>query len=285
MAEGKGQGQRRKGREGRGVVIGTIERKGPSRISIVLVEPKVAGNIGAVARVMLNFDMDDLVLVRPCERGDTDFKRAMHADKVLKMAKVHDDLASALKGCDYVVGTSDSATQHDRKHLRKAVTPRDLVDHLENIPGKVAILFGREDYGLYNRELELCDMFVTIPNSERYPTMNLSHSVAVILYELFMNKAKVWKPTTSSEFERGKLIELFERYMDTIEFPSFKRRNAVTMFKRIIGRADVSKWEFYTLMGVFSRAVKKITRISAGLDVKKPKAPRRPGSKKSRKHP
>jgi len=122
-------------------------------------------------------------------------------------------------------------------------------------------MFGREDFGLFNSELERCDMFVSIPNSEKYPTMNLSHAVAVVLYELFLSKAEVWKPTSSSDFERSKLKEMFEAYMDAIEFPAHKRRNARTMFKRIVGRADISKWEFYTLMGVFSRAIKKIERV------------------------
>jgi tRNA/rRNA methyltransferase len=238
-------------------------KKAPARISIVLVEPKVAGNIGAVARAMLNFDMDDLVLIKPCERGQESFSRAMHADKVLKMARVYDDLGKALKGYNFIVGTSDTSTQVDRKHLRKAVTPKGLMEHLQNIPGKVAILFGREDFGLYNTELEKCDLLVTIPNSDKYPVMNLSHAVAVILYELFLARAEIWKPTTSSTFERGKLLEMFKVYMETIEFPPHKRKNAVTMFKRIIGRSDISRWEFYTLMGVFSRAVKKINRIGA----------------------
>ena len=240
------------------------EAAGPQRLSIVLVEPKVAGNIGAVARAMLNFDIDDLVLVRPCERGQESFKRAMHADKVLEMARVYDSLDDALKGFNYIVGTSDQTTQIDRKHLRKAVTPKELMEHLKKVTGKVAILFGREDFGLFNTELERCDIFVSIPNSEKYPTMNLSHAVAVILYEIFLNKTEVWKPTASSEFERSKLMELFNVYMDAIEFPSFKRKNATTMFKRIMGRADISKWEFYTLMGVFSRAIKKIDRVSKG---------------------
>jgi len=238
-------------------------KKAHSRISIVLVEPKVAGNIGAVARAMLNFDMDDLVLIKPCERGQESFSRAMHADKVLKMARVYDDMGKALKGYNFIVGTSDTSTQVDRKHLRKAVTPKELMEHLKNIPGKVALVFGREDFGLYNTELEKCDILVTIPNSVKYPVMNLSHAVAVILYELFLARAEIWKPTKSTNFERGKLLEMFKVYMETVEFPPHKRRNAITMFKRIIGRSDISKWEFYTLMGVFSRAIKKINRIGA----------------------
>ena len=213
---------------------------------------------------MLNFDIDDLVLVRPCERGQESFKRAMHADKVLEMARVYDSLDEALKGYSYIVGTSDQSTQIDRKHLRKAVPPKELMEHLKNVPGKVAILFGREDFGLFNKELERCDIFVSIPNSDKYPTMNLSHAVAVVLYELFLNKAEVWRPTASSDFERSKLMELFVAYLEAIEFPSFKRKNAITMFKRIVGRADISKWEFYTLMGVFARAIKKIDRIQKG---------------------
>lgn len=235
--------------------------EGPSRISIVVVEPKFQGNIGAVARAMKNFDVSDLVLVNPCEVGDEAYQRAMHSKDILENVRVFDDLEKALEDFDYVIATTREATTSDKKHLRKSVSPEDLVEHLKNVEGRAAILFGREDYGLYNTEIGKCDIVVTIPTSDGHPVMNLSHAVAIILYEIYLARAFIWKPPPSSDFERGKLEEIFDRYLDAIGWPEHKKPKTALMLKRIVGRADVSKWEFHTLMGVFHQAIKSMDHL------------------------
>jgi TrmH family RNA methyltransferase len=250
------------------------------RLSIVLVQPKFPGNIGAVARVMKNFDVQDLVLVDPCPVDEEAYQRAMHATDILEKARRFKDPDEALPDLGYLVGTSRESTRSDKKHLRKAISPRELVAHLSKIEGTVSILFGREDFGLFNSEIARCDILVTIPASKEYPVLNVSHAVAVVLYELYMSKAKVWKPPPSTDFEREKMVELFGTYLDTVGYPAHKRKKATVMLKRIIGRADVSKWEFHTVMGLFSQAIKKINRLEAK---KRPKGKARgKGRKKAR---
>lgn len=228
-------------------------------VSVILVEPKVEGNIGAAARAMKNFGISDLRLVKPCDVGDDAYKRAMHAGDVLDNARSFKNLDVALKDIDYIIGTSGIESISDKKYLRKNITPKELASKTTEIEGMSGVLFGREDFGLYNAELEKCDVVVTIPSHPDYPILNLSHSVAVILYELFVTKAKRTGTRKASGFERDKLIEHFENFLEYIEYPEHKRKNTTVMFQRVLGRAALSKWEFHCLMGVFSRAMNQIS--------------------------
>jgi TrmH family RNA methyltransferase len=225
---------------------------------IILVEPKTEGNIGAVARIMKNFGFTQMGLVKPCEIGDVAFKRAMHAGDVLETRKEFDTLESCLKNVDYIVGTSGIESVSDRKYLRKNITPKEFVALNNDINGKVGILFGREDFGLYNSELERCDTVITIPSHPEYPILNLSHSVGIVLYELFQSKSARVETKKATGFERDKLIEQFEMFLDSIDYPEHKRKNTTVMLQRILGRAAISKWEFHCFMGVFSRAMNSL---------------------------
>jgi TrmH family RNA methyltransferase len=123
-----------------------------------------------------------------------------------------------------------------------------------SVKGEVALVFGREDYGLYNDELELADALVNIPTGDEYPIMNLSHAVAVVCYELFQPTAKRVKPRDSAPVEKEKLNEFFDDLLDSIDYPSHRRRNTKLMWRRMMGRAVPTKWEFYTLAGVLKDA-------------------------------
>jgi TrmH family RNA methyltransferase len=223
--------------------------------NIILVEPKTEGNIGAVARVMKNFGFAQIRLVKPCEIGDVAFKRAMHAGDVLESRQEFDSLESCLKDIDYIVGTSGIESISDRKYLRKNITPKEFIALSKDVNGNVGILFGREDFGLYNSELEKCDAVITIPSHPEYPILNLSHSVGIILYELFQPESTRIETKKASGFERDKLIDQFEKFLDYIDYPNHKKKNTKVMLQRILGRAAISKWEFHCFMGVFSRAM------------------------------
>jgi TrmH family RNA methyltransferase len=253
--------------------------KGP-RFSVVLVEPKFQGNIGAVARAMKNFDVEDLVLARAPPLDEEAYQRAMHSKEILDKARRYKTVSRALSSFDYLVGTTKESTRSDKKHLRKSIPPRELADHLRTETGRIGLLFGREDFGLFNDELERCDIIVTIPASDVYPVLNLSHAVTVVLYELYLHKASIWKPPASSGFERDKMMEMFSAYMGSIEYPEHKRRKASIMLKRVIGRANVSKWEFHTVMGLFHKAIKKIDRLEKGAKGRKAKG--RPKARKAK---
>jgi len=230
--------------------------KGPE-FSVVLVGPKFQGNIGLIARLMRNFGVKDLRLVDAPELRSQAWKRAMHGRRVLEAARSFKTLDEALKDIDFVVGTTGIPSKHDKKHLRNAVTPRDFVGRIGRVGGRVGLLFGRENFGLFNEELQKCDLLVSIPADREYPILNISHAVAIVLYELFQPRARPHKALKASGFEKEVAIRKFRELLELIDYPEYKKPLTEIMFRRIMGRAALSEWEFFTLMGVFSKAIRK----------------------------
>jgi len=228
-------------------------------IKVVLVHPQSEGNIGAVARAMMNFGLRDLVRVAPeCKVGLEARRRAMHASEVvLDRAKTYKSLRGALSGSDMVIGTTGVKTKNAKKFGRIAVTPREFVEKIKEFDGTVALLFGQEDFGLDRETISKCDILVTIPASDDYPIMNISHAASIVFYELFLGGAEVWKSSTAAEMEIGLLVKQFESLLDAVDYPAHKRKKTSVMFRRIIGRAVVSKWEYHTTMGVLKEAIRK----------------------------
>lgn len=230
--------------------------------SVVLVEPKYEGNIGAVARAMKNFGLKNLVLINPPELGAETYKRAMHAADIIENAKVSRVFDDAMKKYDLVVGTSGVTGINDKNYLRLPMEPKEFVERVQEIDGRVALLFGREDFGLLNEELAKCDIVVTIPASEKYSVMNVSHAATIIFYELFQaktgTKAGTKKPRKASNFEKETMYRFFDRLIDGIDYPEHKKENTKMMFRRLMGRALPSKWEFYIMMGVLSKSLRRM---------------------------
>lgn len=239
-----------------------VDKKALPTFHIVLVEPKYSGNIGAVARAMMNFDVEKMYLVNPCELDSICYARAMHATKILDNAKTFPSFKDAIKGLDYLVATSSVESKTDKRHLRNPVLLEDFAEKVFNVQGKVGLVFGREDYGLFNEEIAACDIMLKIPTSEQYPSLNLSHAVTVVLYSLYLRKAYIPKRRRPmGPVEKEKLYEFFGQLLDDIEYPVHKKEHTSIMFKRIMGRAMPSKWEYHTLMGIFSRTRGKIKRL------------------------
>ncbi len=155
------------------------------RFAFVLFRPQSAGNIGAAARALKNMGFDDLRLVAPGSLNNREATAmAVHADDVLARATVYPDLAAALADCSVAVGTSSR-----RGGYRSRAYPlRAAAAELAAVAGsnKIAIVFGREDRGLTNRELKLCNRLITIPTAPEYPSLNLAQAVVVVAYELMM---------------------------------------------------------------------------------------------------
>ncbi|MBC7108288.1 MAG: RNA methyltransferase [Methanomassiliicoccales archaeon] len=225
---------------------------------VVLVNPKNDGNIGAIARVMGNFDFQDLYLVNPCQITEEAYKRAKHAVDILRDARIVETLDDAIKECSLVVGTSGVTTPSEKNFMRIPLTPKEFAEKTKTSEGRIALLFGREDYGLSQEELMKCDILVHIPASSQYPVLNISHAAAIIFYEIFLVGARSFTLTEASEIEKEKLHEFFSDLLDAIGYPQFRKERTKIMFRRLVGRAVPSRWEFYTLMGVIGDAVKKI---------------------------
>ncbi len=230
-------------------------------VRVVLVEPKNEGNVGAVARAMKNFGAEDLVLVNPCPLGTEARKRAMHGAGVLEAARIVTDFEAAADGADLLVGTSGIDTNSEKRFARIAVTPKDLATRVAAMDGIVALAFGREDYGLLDEEILRCDLLVTIPASAEYPILNLSHAAAILLYEWHAGTARPRARRKASALEKETLHEAFADLLEVTAYPPHKRERTRVMFRRLIGRAVPSAWEFHALMGVLQRATKRIRRL------------------------
>lgn len=237
------------------------KKKPLSFFYVVLVEPKYSGNIGAVARAMMNFEIEHLYLVNPCELDNVCYARAMHATTILDNAKTFTCFNDAVKDLDYLVATSSIESKTDKRHLRNPLFLEEFSEKIFNVKGKVGLIFGREDYGLFNEEIAACDIMLKIPTSESYLSLNLSHAVTIVLYSIYLQNAYIPKRRrVMGSLEKQKLFEFFSQLLDDIEYPAHKKEHTKIMFKRIMGRAMPSKWEFHTLMGVLSKTLGTIRR-------------------------
>lgn len=225
---------------------------------VVLVEPKIEGNIGAVARSMRNFGMDRLVLVNPCDIGEEAVRRAKWGKDVLDSARIVGSLDDVLSSVDFAVGSSSIDTESEKKFARISVSPEELIDRIKDLEGLVALLFGREDHGLLKEEIAGCDLLVKIPANKEYPVLNISHAAAIILYDIFRSEATKKGTREASGNEKELLHSHFRQLLDQIGYPEHKKERTLTMFRRMMGRAVPSKWEYHALMGVFSRTMRRI---------------------------
>lgn len=228
-----------------------------AQFRVVLVEPLNDGNVGAVARAMRNFGLEELVLVRPCALGEEATKRAMHGIDILKKARTVYSEEEALRDADFVAATSGVATSNEKNFARISLSPRDFAEKVKDSDSRIALLFGREDFGLPKEIIKRSDFLITIPASPSYSILNISHAAAIVFYELFATGVERWRPREAGELEKEKLFEYFSILLDATDYPPHKREKTKVMFRRMINRAVPSTWEFHTLMGVFDGAVKK----------------------------
>ncbi len=227
-------------------------------IRIVLVGSKFEGNVGAVARSMANFDIDELYLVGPCDIGDDAYRRAKHGSYILDNAVVTDSLDDALNDCFLVVGTSGITTKGDSNYTRIPVPLREFAQHTTGYEEKIAFVFGREDIGLYQEELNKCDVLVHVSTSETHPTLNISHAATIVMYEMFMTETMVRRPEPADHNEKELMFGFFEELMDAVDYPENRRENTSVMFRRMMGRSIPSKYEYNTIMGIFGDAFRII---------------------------
>ncbi|WP_394346212.1 RNA methyltransferase [Methanolobus halotolerans] len=226
-------------------------------LKIVLVEPLYQGNVGSVARAMKNFGFFDLVLVNPCRLEVEARAMSSHAWDLLENATVVSSLSDAIADSSIVIGTSGVSGSKFDEHLRvPAFSPREVKESLSGIDGNVAVLFGREDQGFNREELRLCDMIMTIPTSEVYPIMNLSHAVAVVLYE--MSGMTTGELPLADAFDVRLLHTHFAEVLDDINYPEHKKEKTKLMLKRIFGRACLLEREVQTLRGIMRRIQKNL---------------------------
>ncbi|MDY6773761.1 MAG: TrmJ/YjtD family RNA methyltransferase [Candidatus Nanohaloarchaea archaeon] len=214
----------------------------------IVLEPEYEGNAGFIARLAENFDIDELVFVNPqCDFGTEAEARASHAADRLRSSRVVEDLEDAIGGLDFLIGTTGIKPSEDNV-LRSGIGPGEMA---EKIPedAAVGILLGREGKGLSNEELDLCDFVVSIPTSEDYPVMNLSHAAAVVFYKLYT--ADEADRSSSSRERRQVLENLFKGVTESLDWNESRKEKTLRAFRNVLGRAYATDRELQLLLGAF----------------------------------
>ncbi len=233
-------------------------------ISIVLVEPRGAGNIGSTARAMKNNGLSDLVLVNPCDyNNDECLSMACNATEIVRGARVFGGLKEAISGFGFVAATT-----------RRLGKVRDPVLNLhEAVPGilemarknNVAVLFGREDRGLKNIELELCNILFELPAHGDYPSLNLSHAVFLLAHHLFVSKNEFFKDETIEAAPMEEVEKMYvhmEEALRALEYGDKGGGGLLKLIKRnfrkILGRTALMPREVNMLRGIFSQIICRV---------------------------
>jgi len=235
-------------------------REALSRVRVVLVEPQEPMNVGAVARAMRNFGLARLYLVNPAPRVGPPWAReaywlAVHAEEILDRAVAVDSLMEALADVQLVVAT----TGRPRELYPAPVVPAwEVPARVLSVEGEVALVFGRETFGLTNEELALAHVIGTIPTAPEQPSLNLAQAVVVFAYELF--KAAVGE----GRFPREELAQVaaleafFEdlgRYVLEIGFTDQNRfPHAMRRLRRIFHKARLTPGEVQMLRGLLHQS-------------------------------
>ncbi len=222
------------------------------KVSVVLIHPKYGGNIGAVARLMHNNGLSNLIIAGKDELPEEAWVYAMHSGDILRNSRRIDSLSEIREEFEILVATSSVDSYNGRKFRRHSYSPEEFWKKHINSTGKVAIVFGREDDGLHNGEIDACDCFVNIPANPEYPVYNLSQSVAVLLYEMFkqaVSSTTIEKVSGSKDIEM--LISRIEEAMQLTSYPDYKEKNTTVMLRRLMARASLTETEYHKLMGIF----------------------------------
>ena len=231
-----------------------------SNIYIVFVECETPGNIGFLARTMANFGLKNLVLINPPTLTPEAYYQATHGKYIVENALVYPTLDEFYqsKRIDFKIASTGVAGG-SYNLSRIPLKPEQLAENI-NINNKIAILFGREGDGLTNKEIEDCDICVSIPTDPTYPILNISHAAAIILYELFKNKHEyaVEGLEESTALEKEYLIKDMSELIEKLDIPEHKKKNGLKTFKNIVNRAFITGREAHTLKGILRRLKNKL---------------------------
>ncbi len=235
-------------------------RKNFSNLKIILVEPNGPLNVGSVARLCSNFDVDELRMVSPkCDIFSLEAKKmALRGMKYLDQCKIFDNLERAIFDCDLVLATCGRIDVEKNIVFESSEDIFKWISSFKKIKN-LAIVFGREDRGLTNDELLLANKTFNIPTSQNNPSLNLSHAVSIVLYEL--NKSfkrdlnmelEVFNLASSKQIQESflEIEELLLRVGYLLEHTS---RLKIRKFKKYILRANTSMNEINTLRGIVNQ--------------------------------
>ena len=226
---------------------------------IVLVNTQLPENLGATARSMLNFQFERLRVINPkfSMNNEKIIPVCAGADKVIKKIKVFKKFSDSIKDFNYVIATSNRV----RSQKKNVISFRKLKEIISK-NFKVAIVFGPEKSGLDNEDLSLCDYTIKINSNQKFSSLNLSHAVAIVCYNLFTlllkksdsNKEK-YIENVAKKNELLSFYKILEETLDNSNFFNVKERKKITFqkIKNIFCKYKMSSEEVRTLISIFKK--------------------------------
>ena len=227
--------------------------------TIILVRPQLSENIGMAARAMDNFGLSKLSIVNP--RDGWPSKKAessaKHADKIINKAKVYETLEDAVSNYDLVIATSNRKRFLTKKTYDSFTILQKKIRDFRN----TAVLFGPENSGLSNQDIRLANFLFTIPTYNTNKSLNLSHAVSVMSYELFQANNTSFKNISTSNIDKvsklefSNFINVLVKDLDSRGFfkPIEKKASMIDNIYSIYNKTDLSKKELRMLWGIHKK--------------------------------
>ena len=232
-------------------------KKKSLNLNVVLVEPNGPMNVGSIARLCSNFDINELRIVSPkCDIFSLEAKKmALKGQRYIDNCKIFNSIEQAIFDFDLVLATCGRI---DLSNDIECQSPEDISKWISSFLeiNNIGILFGREDRGLSNNELLYAHKILNIETSQNYTSLNLSHAVSIVLYEL----------TKSSTNNLEKDLQLFDLASSKQIYESFNEieemliktgyllehtaNSKISKFKKFILKAKTSSYEINVLRGI-----------------------------------
>lgn len=241
-------------------------------IRIILLEPREPGNIGSVARVIKGMGMSQFYLVNPVPFLDVDatWYMAHGAADIVENCCVVETLEEAFSGIHFVVGTTHRL--RDPK-LPPAAPARETAHKIAAISQNqsVALLFGREDFGLSTHHISRCQLTASIPMATKNPSLNLAQAVQIFAYEIFLASAGDIPPAELNYAEIGEVEAFYNRVIELLNLIGVSPYNHdwetyLRSLRRVFSRTRLEERDIATLDMVFSTARRYIERLNHQLE-------------------
>ena len=230
--------------------------------TIILVRPQLSENIGMTARVMDNFGLSKLFIVNPRDSWPSKlaFNSSKQGKNIINNAKIFNSLESAISNYNLVVATSNRKRFLTKKNYDNFKILKKKISQSKN----VAIIFGPENSGLSNQDLRLANFIFTIPTAKTNKSLNLSHAVSVLSYELFnsnLPKSTNLKDLKNDKVTKGDLSKFMNFLINELDFHRFfnpieKKESMIDNIYAIYNNIDLSKKELRMLWGIHKKLKK-----------------------------
>ncbi|BCU70611.1 tRNA (cytidine-2'-O-)-methyltransferase TrmJ [Stygiolobus caldivivus] len=226
-------------------------------IRLIVVEPEGSYNVGFIARLVKNFEVDEFYLVNPkCKMEEAINFSAQGRDILEKKALIVSAFDDAIKDLDIKIATS-SIADNEGDLLRRSIKPWEIGKFISD-DKKIGLIFGRESVGLTREEIFKSDFLLHIPGNPAYPVLNLSHAVSIVLYEVYKLRTSSIKNENISN-ESIKLMELYSRKI----IDSLKRSEGdeymYVVLKRVLLKGVSSEIEAKTIVRLLRKIYVKIS--------------------------